>query len=51
MLKAPISLMTVYHGDVCDRVHARYPFFVSSLEERRRLFGARVPAFGFAEAS
>lgn len=52
MLKAPISLMTVYHGDVADRVHARYPFFASSRHERQCLFdGAGVRSFGLAEAS
>jgi N-acyl-L-homoserine lactone synthetase len=38
LLAKPISLMTVHHSSVADQVHRRYPFFRSSLFERRMLF-------------
>ena len=43
MLAKPISLMTVEHSSVADQVHRRYPFFRSTLFERRMLF-ERYPA-------
>jgi hypothetical protein len=43
LLEKPISLMTVRYCDVADRVHERYPFFRSTLFERRMLFGRHVP--------
>lgn len=46
-LTKPISLMTVHYGTVADEVHHRYPFFRSTLFERRMLFGLdqRLPPF------
>ena len=38
LLAKPISLMTVHHSVVADQVHRRYPFFRSTLFERRMLF-------------
>jgi len=38
LLSKPISLMTVHYPTVADRVHRRYPFFRSTLFERRMLF-------------
>ncbi len=51
MLKAPISLMTLRHSDVADKVHRRYPFFASTAFERQRLFGQSSRQLTFAEAS
>jgi len=38
LLSKPISLMTVHYTSVAPDVHRRYPFFRSSLFERRTLF-------------
>jgi hypothetical protein len=38
LLAKPISLMTVQYSRVADQVHQRYPFFRSTLFERRMLF-------------
>jgi N-acyl-L-homoserine lactone synthetase len=38
LLAKPISLMTVRYASVAERVHQRYPFFRSTLFERRMLF-------------
>jgi N-acyl-L-homoserine lactone synthetase len=38
LLAKPISLMTVEYSGVADQVHQRYPFFRSTLFERRMLF-------------
>ncbi|MBV8752430.1 MAG: hypothetical protein JO328_06185 [Hyphomicrobiales bacterium] len=38
LLAKPISLMTVHYPSAADRVHRRYPFFRSTLFERRMLF-------------
>jgi N-acyl-L-homoserine lactone synthetase len=42
-LSKPICLMSVYYPDVADQVHRRYPFFRSTLFERRALFERFVP--------
>jgi hypothetical protein len=44
LLGKPISLMTVHYPSVADNVHLRYPFFRSSLFERRMLFDQTLPA-------
>jgi N-acyl-L-homoserine lactone synthetase len=55
LLAKPIGLMTVHHSSVADQVHRRYPFFRSTLFERRMLFERRpsaqriVPANAVAE--
>ena len=46
LLAKPISLMTVDHLDVADRVHQRYPFFRSTYFERRMLFEPRFKVPG-----
>ena len=38
LLAKPISLMTVHYDSVAGEVHRRYPFFRSTLFERRMLF-------------
>jgi hypothetical protein len=43
LLAKPISLMTTHYSNVADQVHQRYPFFRSTLFERRMLF-ERYPA-------
>jgi hypothetical protein len=43
LLEKPISLMTVEHSSVADQVHQRYPFFRSTLFERRMLFERYPP--------
>jgi hypothetical protein len=56
LLAKPISLMTVDHASVAEDVHRRYPFFRSTLFERRMLFERCpsmhriVPAHAVAEA-
>lgn len=41
LLAKPISLMTIDYPTVAEEVHRRYPFFRSSLFERRMLFERR----------
>jgi hypothetical protein len=43
LLAKPISLMRVQHSSVADQVHQRYPFFRSTLFERRMLFDRYAP--------
>jgi hypothetical protein len=43
LLAKPISLMTIDYPAVAEDVHRRYPFFRSTLFERRMLF-ERAPA-------
>jgi hypothetical protein len=38
-LTKPLSLMTVHYPTFVDRVHQRYPFFLSTLVEQQMLFG------------
>jgi N-acyl-L-homoserine lactone synthetase len=39
-LTKPLSLMTVHYPKFVDQVHARYPFFRSTMAEQQMLFGA-----------
>lgn len=43
LLAKPISLMTVHYPTVANQVHQRYPFFRSTLFERRMLFERYLP--------
>ena len=43
LLAKPISLMTVHHASVAEQVHQRFPFFRSTLFERRMLFERYPP--------
>ena len=43
LLAKPISLMTTQYSSVADQVHQRYPFFRSTLFERRMLFERYPP--------
>jgi hypothetical protein len=43
LLAKPISLMTTHYSSAADQVHQRYPFFRSTLFERRMLFERYLP--------
>lgn len=45
-LAKPISLMTTHYQSVANQVHRRYPFFRSTLFERRMLFQRQPPRPG-----
>jgi N-acyl-L-homoserine lactone synthetase len=42
-LAKPISLMTVHFPSAAERLYQQYPFFRSSIFERRKLFDRRLP--------
>ncbi len=50
LLTKPISLMTVHYPTVADEVHRRYPFFRSTLFERRMLFERAAPMPDFFQS-
>ena len=51
LLAKPIGLMTIDYPAVAEQVHRRYPFFRSTLFERRMLFErAPVPASPVSES-
>ena len=51
LLAKPIGLMTIDYQAVAEQVHRRYPFFRSTLFERRMLFErAPVPASPVSES-
>lgn len=43
-LVRPLSLMTIHYPTVAEQVHRRYPFFRSTLFERRMLFERHQPS-------
>lgn len=45
-LAKPITLMTVCAADITEQVHRRFPFFRSTLFERRSLFARSAPKRG-----
>jgi hypothetical protein len=48
LLAKPFGLMRVYYPSAADEWYRRYPFFRSSIDERRRLFERRRSEFAYS---